>query len=275
MLYGLNLSADEAACFLQSKAELKDHITTSEDVVVGKVGRELYNKFFKGYTRKQWGLDPSQLDKSVAARVPVRTNKDDRYFTDTYQAMPKEGYTCMMQKMLLHPNIHVMLNADYKSVADVVPHQALIFTGPIDSYFDYCYGHLPYRSLEFRFETLDRENFQPTGTVNYPNEQPYTRITEFKYLTGQQHSKTSLVYEYPKAEGDPYYPIPRPENAAMYKQYELLASTLPNVYFTGRLGTYRYYNMDQVVAQSLALYKKLVHKETGERQPVNGHLAGK
>ncbi len=270
-LYGLNLSADQVESFFESRAEQKDKIRTSEDVVVSKVGRELYDKFFKHYTRKQWDLDPSELDASVTARVPTRTNKDDRYFTDTYQAMPLHGYTQLFQNMLSNPNISIMLNTDYKDVLDSIRHKALIFTGPIDSYFDYCYGKLPYRSLEFQFETVETERFQNTGTVNYPNEHLYTRITEFKYLTGQKNSKTTLVYEYPKAEGDPYYPIPRPENAELYKKYQLLAATTPNVYFTGRLGTYKYYNMDQVVAQSLTLFKKLMLAEQ-EATHINGSL---
>jgi UDP-galactopyranose mutase len=272
MLYGLNLSSDEVDAFLKSKAEPIDRILTSEDVVVSKVGRELYEKFFKGYTRKQWALDPSQLDASVTARVPTRTNKDDRYFTDTYQAMPLHGYTALFQRMLAHPNIKIMLNTDYKEVIDLIPHKSLVFTGPIDSFFDYCYGKLPYRSLDFQFETVEAERFQPTGTVNYPNEQLYTRITEFKYLTGQKHPKTSIVYEYPKDEGDPYYPIPTQENARIYKKYQLLAAATPNTYFAGRLGTYKYYNMDQVVAQSLTLFKKLMQAEEQHTLvPVNGH----
>ena len=270
-LYGLNLSADQVESFFESRAEAKDKIRTSEDVVVSKVGRELYEKFFKYYTRKQWDLDPSELDASVTARVPTRTNKDDRYFTDTYQAMPLHGYTHLFQNMLSHPNIKIMLNTDYQEILDSIRYKTLIFTGPIDSYFDYCYGKLPYRSLEFKFETMDSERFQSTGTINYPNEQLYTRITEFKYLTGQKHAKTSVVYEYPKADGDPYYPIPRPENAELYKKYQLLAATTPNVYFTGRLGTYKYYNMDQVVAQSLTLFKKLMLTEQ-EPQHSNGVL---
>ncbi len=270
-LYGLNLSSDQVEDFFEARAEKKDKIRTSEDVVVSKVGRELYEKFFKNYTRKQWDLDPSELDASVTARVPTRTNKDDRYFTDTYQAMPLNGYTSLFQNMLSHPNIKIMLNTDYKEILDDVRYKSLIFTGPIDSYFDYCYGKLPYRSLEFQFETVDTERFQSTGTINYPNEQLYTRITEFKYLTGQKHPKTSVVYEYPKAEGDPYYPIPRAENAELYKKYQLLAATTPNVYFTGRLGTYKYYNMDQVVAQSLTLFKKLMIAES-EIQHTNGSI---
>ena len=268
-LYGLNLNSSQVEEFFASKAEKIAQVKTSEDVVVGKVGRELYEKFFRGYTRKQWDLDPSELDASVTARVPTRTNKDDRYFTDTYQAMPLHGYTVMFQKMLSHPNIKVMLNTDYKEVIDIIPHKQLIYTGPIDAYFDYCYGKLPYRSLEFKFETIDKEVFQPTGTVNYPNEQLYTRITDFKYLTGQKHPKTAIVYEFPRAEGDPYYPVPRPENAETYKKYQQLAATMTNTYFVGRLATYKYYNMDQVVAQALTTFKKIL-----QGQPetyVNGH----
>lgn len=258
-LYGLNLSSNEVAAFFKSKAEAKDHIKTSEDVVMSVVGKELYEKFFKGYTKKQWGLDPSELDASVTARVPTRTNRDNRYFTDVYQAMPMHGYTRLFESMIAHPNIKLMLNTDFAEIQKIIPYKSLIYTGPIDSYFNYCYGKLPYRSIDFKFETLETEYFQSVGTVNYPITQAYTRITEFKYLTGQKHSKTSLVYEYPKADGDPYYPIPRAENTKMYKKYQLLADTLPNIYFTGRLGTYKYYNMDQVVAQSLSLFKKIMH----------------
>ncbi|SHF09663.1 UDP-galactopyranose mutase [Flavisolibacter ginsengisoli] len=257
-LYGLNLNSSEVEDFFASRAEKVAGVKTSEDVVVSKVGRELYEKFFRGYTRKMWDLDPSELDASVTARVPTRTNRDDRYFTDTYQAMPLHGYTQMFQKMLSHPNIKVMLNTDYKEIIDFIPYHNLIFTGPVDEYFNYCYGKLPYRSLEFKFETIDQEVFQPTGTVNYPNDQLYTRITDFKYLTGQKHPKTAVVYEFPKAEGDPYYPVPRPENAELYKKYQQLASSMTNTYFVGRLATYKYYNMDQVVAQALTTFKKIM-----------------
>lgn len=269
-LYGLNLSSSQVEEFLSSKAEKLERIKTSEDVVVSKVGRELYEKFFKGYTKKQWDLDPSELDASVTARIPTRNNRDNRYFTDTYQAMPVHGYTKMFETMLSHPNIHVMLNTDYKDVEDLVPYKKMIYTGPVDYYFDYCYGKLPYRSIEFKFETHDKNVFQSTGTVNYPNEQAYTRITEFKYLTGQTHHKTSVVYEFPKPDGDPYYPVPRPENAELYKKYQMLAAELKNVYFVGRLATYKYYNMDQVVAQSLTLFKKLLTNVQNEPPQLNG-----
>jgi UDP-galactopyranose mutase len=238
-------------------AEECDEIKTSEDVVISKVGRELYEKFFKNYTRKQWGLDPSELDASVTSRVPTRTNRDDRYFTDSYQAMPKHGYTRMFEKMLDHPNIKIMLNCDYEEISRDVPFRELIYTGPVDAFFDYAYGKLPYRSLEFKHETHDSEKFQTAPVVNYPNEQAYTRITEFKYLTGQEHKKTSVVYEYPQAEGDPYYPVPRKENAELYNKYKALADAQTGVHFVGRLATYKYYNMDQIVAQALTVYGKI------------------
>jgi UDP-galactopyranose mutase len=257
-LYGLKLTAFEMEKFFESVAEKVASVKTSEDVVVSKVGRELYNKFFRGYTRKQWGLDPSELDASVTARVPTRTNRDDRYFTDTFQAMPLHGYTRMFESMLDHPNIKVMLNTDYREVVDVLPWKHMIYTGPVDAFFNYQYGKLPYRSLEFQHVTLPSERVQPVGTVNHPNDYAYTRVTEFKYLTGQEHAKTSIVYEYPQDEGDPYYPVPRPENAEIYKQYKALADERTNVQFVGRLATYKYYNMDQVVGQALAVFDRMM-----------------
>ncbi|MBD1864639.1 MULTISPECIES: UDP-galactopyranose mutase [Trichocoleus] len=259
-LYGLNLTSFELNDFFASVAEPKESIRTSEDVVVSKVGRELYEKFFRNYTIKQWGIDPSELDKSVTARVPTRTNRDDRYFTDTYQAMPLHGFTRMFENMLSHPNIKVMLNVDYREIQKMIPFKEMIYSGPVDEFFDYRYGKLPYRSLDFKHETLNESVHQPAAVVNYPNEHLYTRVTEFKYLTGQEHTKTSLVYEYPKAEGDPYYPVPRPENAELYKQYKALADSTPGVHFVGRLATYKYYNMDQVVAQALSVYAKITER---------------
>jgi UDP-galactopyranose mutase len=252
-----HLSAFELEAFFQKVAEPRDVVRTSEDVVVGRVGQDLYRKFFRGYTRKQWDLDPADLDASVIARVPIRTNRDDRYFTDTYQAMPLHGYTWMFAHMLDHPNIKLMLNTHYREIQDLIPYREMIYTGPIDEFFDFRYGKLPYRSISFRHEIIDAEWYQNTPVINYPNEHPYTRITEFKYLTGQKHAKTAIVYEFPCAEGDPYYPIPRPENAMLYKQYQALAERTSGVYFVGRLATYQYYNMDQVTAQALTLFERL------------------
>jgi len=218
----------------------------------------LYEKFFKGYTNKQWGLDPSELDATVTSRVPTRSNRDDRYFTDTFQAMPKHGYTRMFERMLDHPNIKVMLNTDYQELKNEIKYKELVYTGPVDAFFDYCYGKLPYRSLEFKHETHDTETFQEAPVINYPNEQAYTRVTEFKYLTGQKHHKTAVVYEFPRAEGDPYYPIPRPENTELYRKYQALANARDDVHFVGRLATYKYYNMDQIVGQALTVYSKMV-----------------
>src|SRR5438477_1471931 len=262
-LYGLELTSFEMEQFLASRAEQKERVLTSEDVVVSKVGRELYEKFFRGYTRKQWGLDPSELDAQVTARVPTRTNRDARYFTDAYQAMPRQGFTRMFGTMLDHPNIKILLNTDYREVKEIIPYRELIYTGPIDEFWDFRFGKLPYRCLEFKHETVNQPLFQPVAVVNYPNDYAFTRVTEFKHLTGQEHPKTSIVYEFPLAEGDPYYPIPRPENAEIYRQYQELAEQA-GVHFVGRLATYKYYNMDQVVGQALTLYARLCNLTRSE-----------
>ena len=256
-LYDLNLDAVGMQAFLAARSETAATIRTSEEICVSRIGRELYEKFFRNYTRKQWGLDPSELDASVAGRIPVRFDRDDRYFTDTFQAMPLDGFTRMFARMLDSPNITIRTGLNYADVAKSYPTARTIFTGPVDEYFDYRFGPLPYRSLEFKHQTFDRELYQPAAVINYPNDHPYTRITEFKYLTGQVAPKTSVVFEYPQAEGDPYYPIPRPENAALYARYKELADRQSDVHFVGRLATYKYYNMDQVVAQALVTYRKI------------------
>lgn len=264
-LYGLRMSSQEAERFLESARVETDAVTNSEEAVISQIGRELYEKFFKYYTRKQWGLWPSELSPEVCGRIPVRTNRDDRYFTDRYQVMPKHGYTKLFQRMIRHPNIHLMLQADFQQVKRLIPYRYLIYTGPIDAYFDYKYGNLPYRSLTFTFETFDKEVFQETGTVNYPNSYEFTRITEFKHITSQEHRKTTVAYEYPTSDGPPYYPILNDKHTALYTKYKEEAEKLPNVWFTGRLGSYRYYNMDQVVAQALATFEtKLSHLKEKE-----------
>jgi UDP-galactopyranose mutase len=259
-LYGLQLTSEELETFFAGRREPVDEIQTSEDVVVSTIGRELYEKFFRGYTRKQWGLDPSQLSKSVTSRVPTRTNRDDRYFSDKFQHMPAQGYTRMFERMLGNDGIKIMLQTDYRDIREQIPHRRLIYTGPVDEFFDWRLGKLPYRSLEFRHVTLEQEQFQPVAVVNFPQGEDYTRITEYKYLTGQKHAQTSLTYEYPTDVGDPYYPVPRPENEALYKRYEALAQATEDVWFVGRLATYRYYNMDQVVGQALATFERIQSK---------------
>ncbi len=260
-LYNTNMSPAEVEAHFAKVAEPISSPRTSEDAVVSKVGRDLYEKFFENYTRKQWGLSPKELDALVAARVPARLNYDDRYFTDQFQAMPVSGYTAMFKRMLDHPNITVSLGTDYRTVKEAVTFDDMFFTGPIDEFFDYRFGPLPYRSIRFEFETHNRERFQNAAVINYPNEHAYTRITEFKYLTGQKHSKTTVVYEYPCDGGDPYYPVPRPENTALARQYKMLAAKTPRVSFVGRLATYQYYNMDQVVAQALATFEAFSKQE--------------
>lgn len=258
-LYDLDLDEAGAAAHFERVREPREPVRTSEDVVLNSVGRDLYEKFFLNYTRKQWGLEPSQLKAGVAARIPVRTNTDDRYFTDTFQAMPLHGYTRLFEAILDHPGITVELGVDFEDVRDTFERSHTVYTGPIDAYFGYRFGRLPYRSLRFEHEHLaDVEQFQETGTVNYPNDHAYTRITEFKHLTGQLHAGTSIVREYPQAEGDPYYPVPREENEALFKRYEALTKAEPDVTFVGRLAQYRYYNMDQVVGAALTAARKLL-----------------
>jgi UDP-galactopyranose mutase len=256
--FGLNLTESEVASFLASKVEPIATIRTAADVVLAAVGPELYEAFFRGYTRKQWNADPSELDKSVTARIPTRSNDDDRYFTDSFQAMPLNGYTRLFENMLDHPNITQRLGVEHREFQHAISCRHLVYTGPVDEYFDYCYGRLPYRSLRFEHKTLDEAVHQPVAVVNYPSPSvPYTRVTEFKHLTGQVHPRTSICFEYPTDSGDPYYPIPRPNNALLYAKYQALADAAPGVTFVGRLATYRYYNMDQVVGQALAAYKRL------------------
>lgn len=256
-LYGLDLDSAGMEAFLAQVREPVDELRTAEDVVVSTVGRDLYEKFFRGYTRKQWGLDPSDLAKTVTARIPTRTNRDGRYFTDRFQQMPSEGYTKMFERMLDHPKIELRLGTDFAALKAAGGFRRVIFTGPIDEYFGFRLGRLPYRSLRFDHVTLDRDWAQPVATINYPQTEAYTRVTEFKHLTGQSHPRTSLTYEYPSAEGDPYYPVPRPENEALFKRYEALAEATADVWFVGRLATYRYYNMDQVVGQALASFARI------------------
>ncbi|GAX44194.1 UDP-galactopyranose mutase [Tolypothrix sp. NIES-4075] len=223
----------------------------------------IYEKVFLHYTTKQWGLKPEELDRGVTGRVPVYISRDDRYFQDPYQAMPKYGYTEMFRRMLAHPNIKILLQTDYREVINDIKFNRMVYTGPIDTFFDYMYGELPYRSLRFQFETLDQECYQEVGTVNYPNDYDITRITEQKYLSGQTSPKTTLVMEYPQAyvpgKNDPYYPILHEENRERYDLYLKEAQKLNGaVIFAGRLAEYKYYDMDQAALRALSLFEKEV-----------------
>jgi UDP-galactopyranose mutase len=260
MLYGLDLSTPQLEEFLETAREEREQIRSSEDVIVSQVGIELYEKFFKNYTKKQWQLEPSELDASVCGRIPIRTNHDARYFSDRYQAMPKFGYTRMFRNMIAHPNIHVLLKTDYEQIVKSIPFKKMIYTGPIDAFFNYKLGRLPYRSLRFVFETLDQEWYQPVSQVNYPNDYDFTRIVEIKHVTGQKHHKTTIVREYPSDNGEPYYPIPCEKNQTLYDRYKFLADQTQNVYFLGRLAHYRYYNMDEVVELALELFESRFSK---------------
>lgn len=259
LLYDLDLDEQGAAEFLERARELREQIRTSEDVVLNSVGADLCDRFFRGYTRKQWGLDLSELSAGVAARIPTRTNDDDRYFTDAFNFMPADGFTAMFQRMLSHPNIELRLCTDFAGIPSGTAAHT-VYTGPIDAFFDYRFGKLPYRSLVFEHEHLPgTELFQEVAVYNYPGpECIHTRITEFRHLTGQRHSGTSIVRESSSGTGDPYYPIPKPENEAVYRQYESLAKTRIEVTFVGRLAQYKYYNMDQVVAEALDSAEELL-----------------
>jgi len=255
MLYSTNYDSITIKEFFNSVKVNIEEINNSKDVIVSQVGEELYKLFFEGYTKKQWNLYPYELGKEVASRVPTRHNRDPRYFTDRYQGMPKYGYTKMAESILEHENIKVMLNTTYEEIKEEINYSKVIFTGCIDEFFKEKYGELPYRSLNFIEETYDKEFYQQVGVINYPNDYDYTRITEYKHLTGQKHDKTTIMKEISSAIGEPYYPIPKPENKELYSKYKEEADISKNVYFLGRLGTYSYMNMDAVVYQALEFCK--------------------
>ncbi len=255
--FGVNLDSAGMRSFLSEMTVQSTDIRTSKDLLLSRVGPVLYEKFYRNYTRKQWNLDPSELDASVAGRIPLRYDRDDRYFDDTFQAMPAAGYTKMFERMVDQKGLTVRTGVEYQEIAKTYRDAQVVFTGPIDEYYGFRFGALPYRSLEFKHETHPREWFQTAAVVNYPNDHEFTRVTEFKYLTGQKSRSTSVVYEYPRASGDPYYPIPRPENSQIYAKYKALADRDNNVTFCGRLANYRYFNMDQVVAQALLTFQRM------------------
>ncbi|MHA3771953.1 UDP-galactopyranose mutase [Verrucomicrobiota bacterium sgz303538] len=237
-----------------------DNPQNSEELILSQVGERLYEMFFKNYTRKQWRRDPRELDASVCGRIPIRTNRDDRFLSEKFQALPSKGFTAMFERMLAHPKIEVRLNTDFREARTQLRYKHLIFTGPIDEYYDHRFGPLPYRSLRFEPETLQQEFFQPAMQVNYPNDHDFTRIVEIKHATGQQHPATTIIREYPQdyyPGTEPYYPIPAPDSRALYDRYAVLAEQEKNVSFVGRLATYRYYNMDQVVGMALAEFEQL------------------
>jgi UDP-galactopyranose mutase len=262
-VYGVDLRSEaEAEAFLKTLAEPVGRVVSAEDFVVASVGRKLYEMFFRGYTSKQWGVDPSQLDRSVTARVPTRTTDDDRYFLDRHQCMPRHGYTRLFENMLDHDNITVLLGTQHNDLPNG-RYAHIVYTGPVDEYFGRRFGPLSYRSLVFEHETLPVEFHQPVATINFPaGDTPYTRCTEFKHLTGQRHRWTSICRERSCADGDPYYPVPSAASRELFRRYEALADAEAGVTFLGRLGSYRYMNMDQVVGQAIATARKLLTLRT-------------
>ncbi len=256
-LYNKNFTTEnEVEEFYESVREERNPILNSEDIIVNQVGKDLYEKFFRHYTKKQWELDPSELSSSVCGRIPIRTNTDDRYFTDKYQFMPKDGYTKMFEKMLTHPNIEVLLNTDFKEIISKIEFDKMIYTGPIDYFFNYKFGKLPYRSIKFEWENLDVEKFQKVAQINYTDEaETFTRIIEHKYLTAQTNAKTTISKEFPKMKGEPFYPIPNSKNSKLFNKYKIEADKLKNIKFIGRLAEYKYYNMDQVIGRVLKEYE--------------------
>ena len=256
-LYNTNLSQFEMVDFIESQKERVVPIKSSEDVALNNAGRDIYEKFFMNYTTKQWGVPPSELDPAVISRIPFRYNRDTRYFTDRYQGIPKAGYTKMCEQMIDRPNIKVMLNTDYKEVNNAIVYDKMIYTGPIDYFYDNQFGKLKYRSVRFEMEDHDCESFQNAAVVNYPNDYDFTRITEYKKITGQQSRKTTIMKEFPYNGDEPFYPFPTKEWQALYLRYKARADAEANVIFAGRLAEYRYYNMDVVVDQAMRYFEML------------------
>lgn len=273
-IIGRESCSEEMEEWLEKNRVPIDNPANSEDVIISQVGWELYEKFFKGYTLKQWKRHPKDLDASVCGRIPIRTNRDDRYLREEFQALPKAGYTRMFERMVANcgDKLRVLLNTDYRETLPHVEYGHMIYTGPIDEYFDNCFGQLPYRSLRFENQSFTPEElvereaisgkpgfWQPAMQVNYPNEEEFTRIVEVKHATGQLCANTTIVREYPEDFGpgkEAYYPVPAPDAAALYQKYKQLADCEKAVSFIGRLATYRYYNMDQVVGMALAEVEK-------------------
>lgn len=225
----------------------------------------VYKKVYYEYTLKHWQLNPEELDRSVTARVPVYISRDNRYFQDTYQGTPKHGYAVLFSRMLRHPSIKLLLNTDYREVMGSIKFKRMVYTGPIDEFFQYKHGTLPYRSLRFQFETMNKEYYQEVGTINYPHEYDFTRVLEQKHLTGQISSNTTISFVFPESydpqKNEPYYPIPREDNRKRYGLYLQEAEQIKDkVLFAGRLADYKYYNMDQAVARALTIFKDIAEK---------------
>jgi UDP-galactopyranose mutase len=266
MLFNLEIKTEvEMQEWLRKNVVACENPQNGRDAALASVGPVLYEKMFKNYTKKQWDKFPEELDASVLKRIPVRTNFDDRYFSDKYQFLPLGGYTQMFEKILNHPNITVKLNTDFFSVRDALKnYEKLFYTGPIDQFFDFKFNvkdHLEYRSINFVHETLNQEYFQENSVINYPNEEGFTRIVEYKYITKQKHPKTTIVKEFTTDKGDPYYPVPNPKNQSIFNEYKKEADKLQNIYFVGRLANYKYFNMDQAFKNALDLFDQLWKQE--------------
>ena len=232
----------------------------SNDQNIKFIANFVYKKIFLDYTVKQWGLKPNEIDHSVTARVPIVTSRDDRYFHDKYQGMPKDGYTKMFKRMIDNNNIKIQFNTDYKDINDELNYDLLFYSGPIDEFFDYKFGKLGYRCAEIEFQTLNEESYQPAAVVNYPDLKfPFTRITEFKKLTQQQGNKTTIGKEFPGEKGFMSWPISSKKNKKMFEKYLQEAQNLikEDIYFVGRLAEFRYYDMDDAVKRSLELFNEL------------------
>jgi UDP-galactopyranose mutase len=259
--FGRPLDAESAERLLASKRVPCERPANSEEYVLSRVGRELYEAFYLGYTLKQWGLHPRQLGPSVCGRIPVRLDRDHRYVGHRHQVMPKHGFTALFTRMVRHRRIRVLLGCPFQEVRDlVVPRRATVYTGPVDEYFEHRLGRLPYRSLKFEWVTRPARFVQPCVQINYPNEHAHTRSVEIKHVTGQEHPETVVSYETPSATGEPFYPIPRPESAALYRKYQLLAeeeTRRRRVFFCGRLAQYRYFNTDEVILEALTCFDQL------------------
>ena len=254
---------DQAKKFIDTLKIKKKKINNSEDFILSKLGREIYENFYKNYTIKQWGIHPKRLNKSVVGRLPIRFNRDPYYVNQKLKVMPKNGYTQLFQNMIKDNRIEILLNTPYEKIKkDITPNIATIYTGPPDVFFNFKYGKLDWRSLDFKFKTLKKNKIQECVQINFPNDHKYTRKVEIKHVTKQKSKFSTISYEFPKSKGDPYYPINNKKNVTLFKKYKRLIKKLEkkNIFFEGRLASYRYLNMDEVIEAALNLFKKLKNK---------------